>query len=141
MPVITRATVDPRCPQPRGNCWSMESCFSVDGETIHRWVNGWVIACASYHKAVESHTSKLIVPSVQLSISVRGGRPSDDVIRGVLADFALEGAEEDNHSPGIARHFWLDDGRTVQPECECKQVEETVVEQDGYRWQREKARR
>lgn len=40
--------------------------------------------------------------------------------------------------PGRARHFWLDRGRKVQPECECKRTEETVVEPDGYRWQRPK---
>lgn len=79
-----------------------------------------------------------MVPSSQLSISVNGHRASDDVIRGVLADFALEGAEEDNHSSGIARHFWLDEGQTVQPECECKRTEETIIEPDGYRWQRER---
>lgn len=113
-------------------------CFVLDGEKIHRWVNGTVVACASRHSAVESHTSKLLVPSVQLSISDKGWRPSDDVCRAALADFGLEGAEEDNHSPGRARHFWLDEGRTVQPDCECKATEETVVEPDGYRWQRER---
>jgi hypothetical protein len=39
---------------------------------------------------------------------------------------------------GMARHFWLDEGATVQPECECKRTEETIVEPDGYRWQRER---
>ena len=135
---VLPASVDQRSPRPNGNAWTLESCFSVDGEVIHRWKNGDIIACASRHSAVESHTTKLLVPSTQVSVSVAGKRPSDDVVRGVLADFNLEGAEEDNHSPGIARHFWLDDGRTIQPECECKRTEETVVEADGYKWQRSK---
>ena len=129
--------IDPRSPQPNGDAWRLESCFTFDGDTIHRWVNGTIIACASRHAAVESKTSKLLVPSFHLSISNSGQRASDDVIRGVLADFMLEGAEEDNHSSGVARHFWLDEGRSVQPECECKKTEETVIEPDGYRWQRE----
>lgn len=136
-----RVSVDPRSPQPKGNAWSLLACVEIDGEKVHQWVNGSIVACASRHAAVESHSSKLIVPSCQVSISHNGARPSDDVVRGVLADFNFEGAEEDNHSPGRARHFWLDEGRTVQPECECKQVEETVIEPDGYRWQREKGAR
>lgn len=133
---IRPSTADPRSPQPRGNAWKLESCFSVDGEVIHRWMNGDIVACASRHAAVESHTTKLMVPSVHVSVSVRGRRPSDEAVRGVLADFGIEGSEEDNHSAGVARHFWLDEGRKVQPECECKATEETVVEPDGYRWQR-----
>lgn len=138
MNIAHNVKVDPRSPQPKGDAWSLAACFSVDGDVIHRWVNGSIIACASRHAAVESHHSKLIVPSFHLSISDSGHRASDDVIRGVLADFNLEGAEEDNHQSGVARHFWLDEGRSVQPECECKRTEETVVEPDGYRWQKER---
>ena len=137
--MLKRCTADPRSPQPKRDAWRLDSCFMIDGDVIHRFVNGVIIACASRHAAVESHHSKLIVPSFHLSISANGQRPSDDVIRGVLADFNLEGAEEDNHSPGRARHFWLDEGRDIQPDCECKRTEETVVEPDGYRWQRERA--
>jgi hypothetical protein len=137
--MIRTCKIDPRSPQPKGDAWRLEFCWRCDGDVIHRWANGSIIACASRHAAVESHHSKLIVPSYHLSISVSGQRASDDVIRGVLADFGLEGAEEDNHSCGNARHFWLDEGRAVQPECECKGTEETVIEPDGYRWQREKA--
>lgn len=115
----------------------MEFCFEADGQVIHRWVNGDIIACASRHSGIESKHSKLIVPCFHVSISQGGCRAGDDTIRSVLADFGLEGAEEDNHSSGKARHFWLDEGRVVQPECECKRTEETVIEPDGYRWQRE----
>lgn len=132
---------DPRSPQPKRDSWHLHSCFTDLGDVVHRWINGDIVACASRHSGVESHKSKLIVPSFQLSISVAGRRASDDVVRGVLADFGLEGAEEDNHSSGIARHFWLDEGRTSQPECECKKTEETIVEADGYQWQREREAR
>jgi len=119
----------------------MVKSWSHEGDIIHAWRNGTILALSSRHAAVESHKSKLVVPSFQLSISDRGRRPSDEVIRGVLADFDLEGAEEDNHSPGVARHFWLDEGRSVQPECECKKTEEIVVEPDGYQWQRDRGDR
>ena len=137
--ILGTGKVDPRSPQPKGDTWRLELCFSIDGDVIHRWRNGGVIVCASRHAGVESKKSKLVVPSFHLSISDNGARASDDVIRSVLADFNLEGAEEDNHSSGRARHFWLDEGRTAQPECECKRIEETIIEPDGYRWQREKA--
>ena len=137
---IRQAKPDPRSPQPKGNSWRLESCFTVDGgDVIHRWFNGDIVVCASRHAGVESHKTKLIVPSVQVSVSIIGGpRPNNDVVRSVLADFNLEGAEEDNHSSGIARHFWLDEGRTIQPECDCKATEETIIEPDGYQWQRER---
>lgn len=133
-----RCAADPRSPQPKGSGWVLRMCYMQDGDVIHRWENGDIIACSSRHHGVESHHSKLIVPCFHVSISQCGHRASDDVIRSVLADFNLEGAEEDNHSSGMARHFWLDEGRDVQPDCECKKTEETIVEPDGYRWQREK---
>lgn len=140
MAKIVLCVADPRSPQPKGDGWKLEACFTVnkDSDAIHRWVNGSIIACASRHVDVPSLRSKLVVPTLHVSVSDGGHRASDDVIRGVLADFSLEGAEEDNHSPGLARHFWLDEGRRVQPDCECKRTEETVVEPDGYRWQRER---
>lgn len=129
---------DPRAPQPKRDAWQLDCSLMLDGEVVNRWRNGGILVCASRHAAVESHRSKLIVPCFHLSISYNDGRASDDIVRGVLADFAFEGAEEDNHSSGMARHFWLDEGATVQPECECKRTEETIVEPDGYRWQRER---
>lgn len=135
---IQATTPDPRSPQPKGNAWALRSCFSVNGEIVHKWANGAIIACASWHTGATSKNTGLIVATRQVSVSVADDRPSDDVVRGVLADFGIEGAEEDNHSSGVARHFWLDEGQTVQPECECKATEETVVEPDGYRWQRPK---
>jgi hypothetical protein len=46
----------------------------------------------------------------------------------------MEGSEEDNHHPGIARHFWMvvDPARRV--DCECKVGETVVKEPDGYKW-------
>lgn len=131
--------VDSRSPQPRGDAWKLEACWRVEGDVIHRWSNGTIVACASRHAGIESKHSGLVVPCFHLSISDDGHRASNEVIRGVLAEFNLEGAEEDNHSPGVARHFWLDEGRAAQPDCECKKTEETIIEPDGYQWQRERS--
>jgi hypothetical protein len=78
-------------------------------------------------------------PQWHLSISGRGKhgrveRPDEKRVRQVLRDFGLEGAEEDNHHPGHARHFWLPVDLARRVTCECKETEETIVEPDGYRW-------
>lgn len=132
--------IDQKVLQPKGDMWQALRSYIHDGTLVHRWINGTIVACVSRHAAVESKTSKLLRTQFHLSISNGGGRASDDVVRGVLADFNMEGAEEDNHLSGIARHFWLDEGRAVQPECECKLSEETIVEPDGYRWQTSEAK-
>jgi hypothetical protein len=78
-----------------------------------------------------------------VSVSSAGHRPTDDQVDRALRDFKMAFAEEDNHSPGVARHFFL--GCFPTPEevatgtqCECKETEEVVVEPDGYTWSRER---
>lgn len=68
-----------------------------------------------------------------VSVSKRGHRPEQRVVREVLAHFGMMGAEEDNHHPGIARHFWrpLDPAHRVA--CQCKS-DETVVRDGSYAW-------
>ncbi len=75
-----------------------------------------------------------------LAISAGGWRATDEECARVLRDFDMEGAEEDNHFPGRVRSFFrLCDTRPGDPsQCECKETEETVVEPDGFRWQRER---
>lgn len=75
-----------------------------------------------------------------LSIAVRDHqrRASDAEIEYILRAFDMADAEEDNHSPGVARHFFrpihLPAGQTSI--CDCKSDETTVIEPDGYRWSR-----
>lgn len=56
------------------------------------------------------------------------------VVSGVLRSFGMSRAEEDNHHPGQARHFWLPVDPAHRVDCECKETEVTIVEPDGYRW-------
>jgi hypothetical protein len=73
-------------------------------------------------------------PQWHVSISRRGQRPSADDVTRALRAFGLVGAEEDNHHPGNARHFWLPVDPAHRVDCECKATEVTVVEPDGYTW-------
>ena len=69
-----------------------------------------------------------------ISVTRRGERPTATDVLKALRAFGLVGAEEDNHHPGAARHFWLvvDPARRVT--CDCKEDEVTVREPDGYTW-------
>ena len=64
-------------------------------------------------------------------------RATDEEVARILREFDMVGAEEDNHHPGLARHFWrlceLRPGEVVGM-CECKEGETQVVEADGYVW-------
>lgn len=78
--------------------------------------------------------SKELIPQWLVTVSKSGRRVSDRDLERVRRAFDMEGAEEDNHAPGITRALFLtvDPGRRV--ECECKTEETIHVEPDGYRW-------
>lgn len=77
-------------------------------------------------------------PQWHVSISIddlrRPRRATDEECERTLRDFDLVGAEEDNHEPGRARHFWLPVDPARRVECECKTTDEVIVEPDGHRW-------
>lgn len=55
-------------------------------------------------------------------------------MRRALRAFGLVGAEEDNHSPGSARHFFQPVDPAYRGVCECKATEVQMADPDGYRW-------
>lgn len=61
-------------------------------------------------------------------------RPSDEECRQAMACLRVPTAEEDNHEPGVSRHFWLPVDPRRRRDCECKETERTVVEADNHRW-------
>jgi hypothetical protein len=69
-----------------------------------------------------------------LSISNAGRRANQDQVKQAVADFGMEGAEEDNHSASVTRNFWLPVGAKVAPECPCKEIEKPHDEGDGFIW-------
>lgn len=74
------------------------------------------------------------IPQWHISIADVGKRPSPKHVRRALRAFGMVGAEEDNHHPGNARHFWMPVDPARRVACECKEDEAVVVEPDGYRW-------
>lgn len=76
-------------------------------------------------------------PEWHVSVSKSGGRCTPEEAALACRDFGIAGAEEDNHTSGLARHFWMAVDPAKRTDCECKETEETIVEGD-YAWQRER---
>lgn len=115
--------------------WDRRADLYQDGRTIERWTRGRLLVCSSIQIAEfrgEERWQWLV------SVSAGGHRATDDEVSKALKAFDMANAEEDNHFPGRARSFFrLCDARPEDPaECECKEGETTVVEADGFRWQR-----
>lgn len=78
--------------------------------------------------------SREVIPQWHVSVSRRGKRPDDADVARALRAFQMENAEEDNHHPGVARHFFMPVDPSRRVTCECKTEETVVTEPDGYRW-------
>ena len=74
-----------------------------------------------------------IGPEYHLSISYRGGRIPSEGAQWVLAQFGLEDAKEDNHTPGgWVRHFWRPVADHLSGyECPCVDDEPAIREDRG----------
>lgn len=127
--------------RPRGGQWTeIRPAARLDPAPLAQswWLSGRVLAISTLVMA-DLPDGAGVGPQWQLSVSEGGGRPSRLALRQALRAFDLLGAEEDNHHPGIARHFW----RPVDPrhrvDCECKTTDVVVVERDGYRWSNDRA--
>ena len=76
-------------------------------------------------------------PEYHLSVSrqtpMGPRRCTSDAARWMLRQFGLDGAEEDNHVPnGVVRNFWRPVAEPlVGLECECKEEEPAIVEDNG----------
>lgn len=75
-----------------------------------------------------------IGPQWHISISRYPARADKRDVSRVLRDFGMIGAEQDNHEPGAAKHFWLPVDAEHRVDCECKQSEVLVEEPDGHVW-------
>jgi hypothetical protein len=74
-------------------------------------------------------------PTWHVSVSRLGKRPKWHDVRGALRAFGIvTEAEEDNHHPGSARHFWVPLDPARRAECQCNVDEAVVVDRDGYVW-------
>lgn len=87
----------------------------------------------------------VVCPHNHISVSVadrHDRRPTTSELDRVRNNFDMVDAEEDNHSPGVARHLFLPLHlpRGTVGVCDCKADETVIVEPDGYRWSTQAAR-
>lgn len=101
--------------------------------SVSWWSLGKVFVCSALENA-ELPDRSGVGPQWHISISRSGVRPSATDVAKALRAFGMVGSEEDNHQPGVARHFWLPVDPAHRVDCECKEDEDTIVEPDGYRW-------
>ncbi len=72
-----------------------------------------------------------------VSFSIMGRRRvSDKKLKWILKDWGMEDFEEDNHTPGIARKFWLAVDQKFRKPCPCK--DEIIKSEDEYFWSEKK---
>lgn len=74
-----------------------------------------------------------------ISVSTNGERPKPKHLQRALKAFDMQQAEEDNHHPGVSRHFFLVVDPSRRVDCECKVEERVHVEPDGYTWSNDPA--
>lgn len=98
------------------------------------WLFGHVAVISALVNAELPDGSGELGPQWHISITRKRRRPKDTDVRRALRAFGMVGAEEDNHHPGYARHFWLPVDPARRVDCECKAEETTIVEADGYRY-------
>jgi len=128
--------IQPKQPRP-GSAWKFLRRVDLPGEPSNQYFNGTLGVLSG---GTDMEYRGIIVPTFHVSASVpdQDRRATDAEMDIVRRDFDMEDAEEDNHSPGVARHLFrpahLPKG-TVGI-CGCKEDEEEVVEPDGYKWQR-----
>lgn len=124
--------------EPRGFDWTQLDSFAVDGVTLHRWKSGPVLVTSSIQIA-DMPDGNGTGPTWLISVSDCGRRPKPHHVRRALRAFDMVGAEEDNHHPGVARHFFLVCDPSRRVDCECKVDEDVIRDADGYRWTNPKA--
>lgn len=124
--------------QPKGGGWTrLPTPPMVKGDIVRRssvWTDGKHSVISTVNMAELPNGDGAVGPQWHLSISCFGKRPKPRDVARILRVFGMVGAEEDNHHPGNARHFWRPIDPRYRVSCECKATEATVVEPDGYTW-------
>jgi hypothetical protein len=117
-----------------------------EGYPIERWVtlNGQIQVLTAVEVATDkdgtSNGPEYHISVTRISMKagvVQVGRIDTTDAKWVLAEFGLDGAEEDNHVPGgMARNFWRPVASgLIGKECKCKAEEVVIRENKGdYVW-------
>lgn len=125
--------------RPRGNGWirlygSLAEQLGASEIARSAWTYGRISVISALCNA-EMPDGNGVGLQWHISISRRGTRrPSSSDARKALRSFGIGGAEEDNHEPGNARHFWIPVDPARRVDCQCKVDEDVIVEPDGHRW-------
>jgi hypothetical protein len=99
-----------------------------------RWQRSAVIVISALEMAELPGAGGAVGPTWHASISRLGKRPKPRDVERCLRDFGLVGAEQDNHHPGGAKHFFQPVDPRYRGVCECKTTEQVITEPDGYQW-------
>lgn len=126
------ATSPTRERHPAAAGWTRVSAAPAGTGSV--WRSGPITVVSTLDQAELPNRSG-IGPQWHVSITRKGTRPHATDVRRALRAFRMVGAEEDNHHPGAARHFWVVCDPAHRVSCECKEDEVTVTDPDGYRWQ------
>jgi len=116
----------------RGPLVVLSSLILADFHGEQRWQ--WLVS-ASVNLNEKAKRGAVVSSPIDVSGRLKR-RATDAELDRFKRDFGLQNAEEDNHSPGCARMFFLlCDAKPTDPvACECKETEEVVVEPDGFTW-------
>lgn len=102
--------------------------------SLSAWQSGPIVVLSALELAEPPDKQGDPIPQWHISVADVGKRPGPKHVRRALRAFGLVGAEEDNHHPGTARHFWMPVDPARRVACECKADEDVIVEPDGHRW-------
>lgn len=133
--VTDSSSAHAKAPRP-GLGWRYVAAFEgAPGMTVegHRWARGTLLVISALEMA---HLPDGSGTGLQwhVSISRSGRRPRQGDVDLMLEHFGMAEAEEDNHEPGIARKFWLPVDPEKRVDCECKESEDLVMDEDGVTW-------
>lgn len=118
--------------KPKSALWRFDGF--IPGSATARWVHlDGSVACSSVDDCGEG-------PEYHVSLS-RGNRrlsvhDAKDILLGFETPFKFEQWDEDNHLPGIARHYWCPVDPDRRRPCDCKAFEEPIEEGD-YIWRKD----
>lgn len=136
-------TLHPRSPDPASAKWRQVRIPSANMRAmraqsqfvaVQAWQRGKVRVISSIELAEAPDGTGDVIEQWHVSITRGGKLPRERDVDVTLRDFGIVDAEEDNHHPGYARHFWLPVEPSRRVDCECKEDEEVIVEPDGYTW-------
>ncbi len=115
--------------RPNSKDWKLYDLTRVyAGFPAERWTSCFGHIAVT---GVETPEVEKLGPEYHVSISKNGGRVSADEVPALLKLFDMEAADEDNHTGGIARHFWMPVSEKLHGYvCPCKDTEHAITEGD-----------